>query len=92
MRIRILESAVADLAAGRDFYDRQEIGVGDYFQNCLFSDVESLVLYAGIHRQVFGFHRLLSKRFPYAILLSYSGRHRLGVSYSRLQERPSTAS
>jgi hypothetical protein len=29
MRIKILESAVADLAAGRDFYDRQEIGVGD---------------------------------------------------------------
>ena len=26
MRIRILESAVADLAAGKDFYDRQEIG------------------------------------------------------------------
>jgi len=67
MRIRILESAVADLAVGRDFYDRQEIGVGDYFQDCLFSDIDSLVLYAGIHRRVFGFHRLLSKRFPYAI-------------------------
>ena len=25
------------------------------------------MLYAGIHRKVFGFHRLLSKRFPYAI-------------------------
>jgi hypothetical protein len=25
------------------------------------------VLYAGIHRKVFGFHRLLSRRFPYAI-------------------------
>lgn len=67
MKIRILESAVADLAAGRDFYDRQEIGVGDYFQDCLFSDIDSLVLYAGIHRQLFGFYRLLSKRFPYAI-------------------------
>ena len=31
MRIRILESAVVDLAAGREFYDRLEIGVGDYF-------------------------------------------------------------
>ena len=35
MRIRLLASAVADLAAGRDFYDRQEIGVGEYFQDCL---------------------------------------------------------
>lgn len=42
MRIRILESAVADLAAGKDFYDRQEIGVGEYFQDCLFSDIDSL--------------------------------------------------
>ncbi len=67
MRIRILESAVADLSAGREFYERQEIGVGDYFQDCLFSEIDSLILYAGSHRQVFGFHRLLSKRFPFAI-------------------------
>ena len=64
MSIRILESAIADLAGGKDFYDHQEIGVGDYFQDCLFSDIDSLVLYAGIHRQVFGFHRLLSKTSP----------------------------
>jgi hypothetical protein len=49
------------------------IGVGDYFQDCLFSDIDSLVLYAGIHRQVFGFHRLLSKRFPYAIYYRVQG-------------------
>lgn len=67
MRIRILESAVADLSAGREFYERQKIGVGDYFQDCLFSEIDSLILYAGSHRQVFGFHRLLSKRFPFAI-------------------------
>ncbi len=67
MRIRILQSAIEDLRSGKDFYDRQESGVGDYFQDCLFSDIESLLLYGGIHRQVFGYHRLLSKRFPYAI-------------------------
>ncbi len=74
MKINILESAVADLAAGRDFYERQEIGVGDYFQDCLFSDIDSLVLYAGIHRQVFGFYRMLSKRFPYAIYYQLEDR------------------
>ncbi len=56
-----------DLDAGRDFYDLQEPGVGDYFQDCLFSDIESLVLYGGIHKKIIGYHRLLSKRFPYAI-------------------------
>ncbi len=67
MTIRILPSAIADLEDGRDFYESREAGLGDYFQDCLFSDIDSLVLYAGIHRKVFGFHRLLSKRFPYAI-------------------------
>ncbi|MEI7911716.1 MAG: type II toxin-antitoxin system RelE/ParE family toxin [Verrucomicrobiota bacterium] len=67
MTIRILPSAVADLRDGREFYESREVGLGDYFQDCLFSDIESLVLHAGLHRKVFGFHRLLSKRFPYAI-------------------------
>ena len=61
MRIRILASAIQDLQAAKDFYDRQEPGIRDYFQDCLFSDIDSLILYGGIHRKVFGFHRLLSK-------------------------------
>lgn len=41
--------------------------MGDYFLDSLFADIDSLALYAGVHRKVFGFHRLLAKRFPYAI-------------------------
>ncbi len=67
MRIRILSSGLRDLEAGRRFYECQGEGLGAYFLDSLFSDVDSLVLYAGIHRQVFGYHRLLSKRFPYAV-------------------------
>ncbi len=67
MRIQILPSAIEDLDKGWDFYEAQEPGVGDYFQSCLFSDIDSLVLHGGIHREIFGYHRLLSKRFPYAI-------------------------
>ncbi len=52
MKIQILSSAMEDLDAGRDFYDLQEPGVGDYFQDCLFSDIDSLVLYGGIHRKI----------------------------------------
>ena len=73
MKIRILASAIGDLQDGKDFYDRQGLGVGDYFQDCLFSDIDSLVLYGGIHRKVFGYHRLLSKRFPYAIYYRMDG-------------------
>ncbi|NLL84096.1 MAG: type II toxin-antitoxin system RelE/ParE family toxin [Lentisphaerae bacterium] len=67
MKIKILQSAVKDLYAGRMFYERQGSGVGEYFFNSLFSDIDSLVLYAGIHQQTYGFYRLLAKRFPYAI-------------------------
>lgn len=67
MKVQILRSAIADLAAGRKFYDRQEIGIGDYFFDSLFSEIDSLALYGGIHAIHSGFHRLLAKRFPYAI-------------------------
>ena len=67
MKIRILESAMEDLRRGRMFYDAQEEGVGDYFQDSLMSDIDSLVLYGGMHHMVFGYHRMLAKRFPYAI-------------------------
>lgn len=73
MKIRILTAAMRDLENGRDFYDLQEPGIGDYFQDGLFSDIDSLVLYGGIHRKVFGYHRLLSKRFPYAIYYRVDG-------------------
>ena len=74
MNLRILASARNDLADGRDFYERQGEGLGGYFLDSLFSDIDSLVLYAGIHRKVFGFHRLLSKRFPYGIYYQFNGQ------------------
>ena len=70
MTIVILPSARGDLAAGSAFYEQQQWGLGAYFQESLFSDIDSLKLYAGVHRKVFGYHRLLSDRFPYAIYYS----------------------
>ncbi len=67
MRIRILDSALEDLDRGRKFYDRQGEGLGGYFLDSLFAEIDSLAIYYGIHRQVFGFHRLIARRFPYAV-------------------------
>jgi len=67
MRIKILSSALDDLHEGRLFYEKQGEGLGEYFLDSLFSDIDSLVLYGGIHAMVFGYHRALSKRFPYGI-------------------------
>jgi len=41
------------------------------FLHSVYSDIDLLLLYAGVHRVVFGFHRALSKRFPFAIFLSF---------------------
>ena len=57
MTLVILPSAREDLAAGSDFYEKQEAEAGVYFLESLFSDIESLKLYAGIHRKVFGYGR-----------------------------------
>jgi hypothetical protein len=67
MRIEILDEALDDLAQGFRFYEEQQAGIGTYFVDSLYSDIDSLRLFAGIHRVVFGFHRCLSKRFPFAI-------------------------
>jgi hypothetical protein len=67
MKIVILPSARDDLAKGVAFYEGQGEGLGEYFRESLISDIDSLERHAGIHQKVFGFHRLLSKRFPYAI-------------------------
>jgi plasmid stabilization system protein ParE len=73
MTILILPSARDDLSDGIDFYERQQEGLGDYFLESLFSDIESLQLYAGTHPKQFGLHRLMSKRFPFAIYYDQEG-------------------
>lgn len=73
MKIKILPSALEDLRSGWRFYERQQEGLGDYFQDSLFSDIESLILFPGVHRIVFGYHRLLSRRFPFAIYYEFDG-------------------
>jgi plasmid stabilization system protein ParE len=67
MKIEILSIAMSDIQSGQHFYEHQQEGLGTYFLDSLFSDIDSLLLYAGIHQQFFSFHRALSKRFPYAI-------------------------
>lgn len=63
----ILPSGFQDIANGRDFYDGKDEGLGDAFMAAVFAEIESLRLYAGIHRKVWGYHRMLVETFPYAV-------------------------
>lgn len=67
MRIKILSIAEDDLEEGYRFYESQADGLGTYFLDTLYSDIDSLAYFAGMHPVVLGYHRLLSKRFPFAV-------------------------
>ena len=73
MRIEILDEAQEDLIQGFHFYEGRGPGLGTFFLACLFSDIDSLLLYAGIHPVMYDFHRCLSRRFPFAIYYSVEG-------------------
>jgi hypothetical protein len=40
MRIEILSEAEDDLVAGAKFYERRRAGLGEYFLNSLYSDID----------------------------------------------------
>jgi hypothetical protein len=67
MRVELRPEARQDLIYGALFYEKQRAGLGDYFVDCLFEDLERLEREAGIHEVVYGLHRKLSKKFPFAI-------------------------
>jgi plasmid stabilization system protein ParE len=68
MKIKILVSAAEDLLNGYQFYEKQSPGLGKYFMDTLFSEIDSLLDSAGVHPIHFEkYHRFLSKRFPFAI-------------------------
>jgi hypothetical protein len=67
MTIEILQRAREDFLEGYRFYENQRQGLGRYFFDSVMSDIESLDLYAGIHEKQAGYHRMIAKRFPFAV-------------------------
>jgi plasmid stabilization system protein ParE len=74
MQIGIARSAETDLLEGFAFYEEQQVGIGEYFLDSLFADIDALTLFAGIHPKPDGrLHRTLAKRFPFAIYYDLQG-------------------
>ena len=71
------------------FYDLNENGVGTYFYDCLLSDIESLLLYAGIHSKHLGYYRMMSKRFPFAIYYCVQKETAIVVAVLDMRRDPS---
>ncbi|MFH1963465.1 MAG: type II toxin-antitoxin system RelE/ParE family toxin [bacterium] len=77
-----------DLIEGKEFYDSNEEGVGSYFFDSIVSDIESLKIHAGIHSKHYGLHRMLSKRFPFAIYYNINGSTAIVVAVLDLRRNP----
>ncbi len=86
MKISVQPSALEDLRVGFEFYERQQGGLGGY---SLYSDIDSLLLYAGIHPRHSGKYRLLSDRFPYAVCYELRGELILVRAVLDLRRDPS---
>jgi hypothetical protein len=67
MIVNISSDAEADIAEGYWFHEKQADTLGDYFRDCILSDIDSLVFYGGIHEKAYGCHRMLAHTFPFVI-------------------------
>ncbi len=59
-----------------------------YFLDSLYSDIDSLLFFAGIHRKIFGHYRLLSRRFPFAVYYEIVGSMILVVAVLDCRRNP----
>jgi hypothetical protein len=67
VEVSLLDEVLLDLEAGRQFYNDFEPGVGEYFLELVFADIQSLRNRAGIHPRQHDHFRMLTKRFPFAV-------------------------
>ncbi len=67
MRIKISAGAERDIADGCDFYNDIDPNLATYFHDSISADIDSLLLYAGDHAKVDGWHYTFASRFPFVI-------------------------
>ena len=90
--IILLEDVANDIKLAENFYENQNQGLGNYFKDSIISDIESLWLYGGIHKKVFGVYRLLSKRFPYGIYYELNNTVITVIAVLDLRQNPNNIS
>jgi toxin ParE1/3/4 len=70
--IILVPEAVADVAEAYDWYERQQVGLGDEFLACL-EDAYTRISAQPLHYPVRfdSFRRILLRRFPYAVYFEH---------------------
>jgi len=91
MRVHITRSAEQDLLAGFAFYEKHREGVGSYFLDSLYADIDSLALYGGVHPKPDGhLHRALARRFPFALYYDRQGDEIILVAVLDCRRNPAS--
>jgi hypothetical protein len=74
MKVQVLRPALRDMHSSYRFYERQDLGLGSYFRECIDQDLISLQATAGIHSLHRGYHHVRSEIFQsilyYRIILN----------------------
>lgn len=73
MKIRLSSGAERDIAAGCDFYKEIDPSLAVYFNDSISADIDSLILYAGVHVKVDDWHYTFASRFPFVIWYGVKG-------------------
>lgn len=73
MHVELRTEAVSDLVEAARFYERQRVGLGEQFTDAMFMQLAYLATVAGGDEVVFGLHRMLAKKFPYALYYQVVG-------------------
>ena len=89
MKVEILGPAEDDLVDGHHFYEMQDPGIGDYFLDTLFAEIDSLQLYAGTHPKKWDKYRMLSRRFPFGVFYTIEKDTVYVTAVLDLRRRPS---
>lgn len=91
MRVQIPRSAEGDLLRGFAFYNRQKEGLGGYFLDSLYADIDSLAFYGGMHPKVDErLFRALAKRFPFFIYYDKRGDVVTVIAVLDYRQNPTT--
>jgi plasmid stabilization system protein ParE len=73
MKIKISAGAERDIADGCDFYRDIDPSLAMHFYDSLSADIDSLILHAGVHAQMDGWHYTFATRFPFVIWYGVKG-------------------
>lgn len=91
MQVRITRSAEQDPVKGYEFYESSQEGIGSYFLDSLYAEIDALALYGGIHpRHGSRLHRALAKRFPFAIYYNCHNEEIIVVAILDCRQNPAS--